>query len=139
MTDLLEAHITDDIIGAFYEVYRTLGFGFHEHVYSLALERELLARGRKVGREVVVQIWYKGDVLTSQRVDTIVDEKILVEVKASYVMPPTTERQALNYLRATSLEVGLILHFGPEARFRRLVHTQKHRSHFGDSAGPADS
>jgi GxxExxY protein len=139
MTDLLEAHITDDVIGAFYEVYRTLGFGFSEHVYSLALERELLARSRRVGREVAVQIWYKDAVLTSQRVDTIVDEKVLVEIKASYTMPPTTERQVLNYLRATSLEVGLILHFGPEARFRRLVHSQKHRSHFRDSARPAGS
>lgn len=134
MSKLLESQTTDHILGAFFEVYRHLGFGFSEHVYSLALERELFARGRRVGREVPVQVWYKGDILTSQRVDMIVDEKVLVEIKSSYVLPPTTERQTLNYLRATSLEVGLILHFGPKARFRRLVHSKEHFADPGDVA-----
>ena len=118
---LIQRDTTSHVIGAFYDVYNALGFGFLEHVYSLALERELVARGRLVGREVSIPIIYKGDVLTSQRVDMIVDEKVVVEIKSTYVLPPTAKRQTLNYLRSTNLEVALLLHFGPDARFHRLV------------------
>ena len=111
------------MIGAFFEVYNALGFGFLEHVYSLALERELLSRGLAVGREVSIPIRYKGDVLTSQRVDMIVDESVVVEIKSTFVLHPAARRQTLNYLRATNLEVALLLHFGPEAKFFRMVHS----------------
>jgi GxxExxY protein len=121
---LIEREVTSDVIGAFYDVYNTLGFGFVEHVYSLALERELLGRGRRVGREVSVRISYRGDRLTSQRVDMIVDEKVVVEIKSTHVLPPTAKRQTLNYLRATTLEVALLLHFGPQARFYRFVQSK---------------
>lgn len=122
---LIEREVTSDVIGAFYDVYNTLGFGFVEHVYSLALERELLGRGRRVGREVSVRISYRGDRLTSQRVDMIVDEKVVVEIKSTHVLPPTAKRQTLNYLRATTLEVALLLHFGPQARFYRFVQSNQ--------------
>lgn len=118
---LIQRAITGDVIGAFFDVYNALGFGFLEHVYSLALERELRARGRRVGREVAIPISYKGEVLTSQRIDMIVDETVVVEIKSTHVLPPMAQRQTLNYLRATSLEIALILHFGPEARFYRLI------------------
>lgn len=121
--ELIQVDTTGDVIGAFYEVYNALGFGFLEHVYSLALERELMSRGRLVGKEVSVPIFYKGDTITSQRVDMIVDEKVVVEIKSTYVLPPTAKRQTLNYLRATNLEVALLLHFGPDAKFYRLVHS----------------
>lgn len=72
---LIEREITSDVIGAFYEVYNQLGFGFLEFIYALALERELLKRGRTVGREVAVPVIYKGEVLANQRVDMIVDRQ----------------------------------------------------------------
>jgi len=122
---LLERHTTSAIIGAFYEVYNRLGYGFLEHVYSLALERELVERGHSVRREVVVTIYYKGKPLTTQRLDMIVDEKVVVENKSTAVLPPYTRRQTLDYLRATTLEVGLILHFGPAAKFYRIVQTHR--------------
>ena len=122
---LLERAVSKDIIECFFEVYNTLGFGFLENIYSLAMERELLARGRRVQREVVVPIWYKGEVLTKQRLDMIVDDRVLVETKASAALPVTGEDQLLNYLKATPLEVGLLLHFGPEPKFYRRVHTDK--------------
>jgi GxxExxY protein len=122
---LIEREVTSDVIGSFYDVYNTLGFGFVEHVYSLALERELLGRGRRVGREVSVRISYRGDRLTSQRVDMIVDEKVVVEIKSTHILPPTAKRQTLNYLRATTLEVALLLHFGPQARFYRFVQSNQ--------------
>ena len=123
--ELLERETTQEIIGAFFDVYNKLGFGFLEHVYSLALERELVARGRSVAREVSVQVFYDGEPLTSQRVDMIVDGTVLVENKSSANLPPIAQRQTLNYLSATSLQVGLLLHFGPLPRFYRLVHTRK--------------
>jgi GxxExxY protein len=122
---LLERETTNVVIGAFYEVYNALGFGFLEHVYSLALERVLIGRGRLVGREVSVPVWFQGEILTSQRIDLIVDEKVVVEVKASHILPPTAQRQTTNYLRATRLEVALLLHFGPKPRFYRLVQTNR--------------
>ena len=123
--ELLERETTSEIIGAFYDVYGKLGFGFLEHVYCHALERELVARGRIVAREVSIQIFYDGEALTTQRLDMIVDESVVVEVKSTAILPPTAQRQTLNYLRASTLQVALLLHFGPEPRFYRLVHTRK--------------
>jgi len=111
--------ITFSIIGAFYEVYNTLGFGFLEHVYTTALERELRARGHQVAREVRVRVYYKGEELTRQRLDMIVDDRIVVETKATLKLEKSAPRQLYNHLRATSLEVGLLLHFGPEPVFFR--------------------
>ena len=124
-TALLQKDSSHEIIGAFFELYNTLGFGFLEHVYSLALERELVARGRAVGREVSIPITYKGAFLTYHRTDLVVDEKVIVEVKSTHVLPPFTRRQVINYLRATKLEVALILHFGPEAKFYRVVSSNR--------------
>lgn len=120
-TILLERETTNAIIGAFFEVYNTLGFGFLENVYTLALERELQARERAVGREVPIPIIYKGELLTHHRADLIVDEKVIVEVKATELLPPHTRPTVINYLKATRIEVALILHFGPEAKFHRIV------------------
>lgn len=120
--DLIEREIAGDVIGAFYDAYNALGYGFLEHVYAMALERELVARGRDVAREVAVAIWYKGDVLTRQRLEMLVEGKVVVEIKSTPALAATAQRQTLNYLRATNLEVALILHFGPEAKFHRLVH-----------------
>lgn len=113
--------LTRSVIGAFFEVYNTLGFGFLEHVYLLAMERELRARGHGVAREVGVCITYKGEHLTFQRLDMIVDETLVVETKSSYELHPAARRQVFNYLRATRLEIGLLLHFGPEPKFYRLI------------------
>jgi GxxExxY protein len=124
-TELIEKGITGDVIGAFYDVYNTLGYGFLEFVYSLALERELLKRGRTVGREVNVPVFYEGALLTTQRIDMIVDDKVVVEIKTGGILSATARLQTLNYLRATELEVGLLLHFGPEARFYRVVHSHR--------------
>jgi GxxExxY protein len=121
---LLEIETTNHVIGAF-DVYNTLGFGFLESIYAQALEYELLARSRAVQKEVMIPIWYKGRQLSSQRVDIIIDECVLLELKSTHVLPPTAERQLLNYLCATSLQVGLLLHFGPQARFYRKVHSSK--------------
>jgi GxxExxY protein len=118
-TNLTEQRLTRSIIGAFYEVYKQLGFGFLEHVYILALERELLARGHRVARELSVRVMYKGDLLCTQRIDMVVDDKVIVETKSTFHLHPSADRQLYSYLRASNLEVGLLLHFGRDAKFYR--------------------
>jgi GxxExxY protein len=120
---LIEERLTESVIGAFYEVYNALGFGFLEQVYMMALERELRRRDHAVGREVSVRVYFKGDEISLQRIDMIVDERLVVEVKSTQELHKATPRQVYNYLRATRLQVGLLLHFGPEPAFYRLVHT----------------
>ena len=120
---LIEDELTNSVIGAFYEVYNELGFGFLEHVHLRALERELRSRNHTVGREVSVRVMYKGDDLCSYRIDMVVEGKLIVEVKSSTVLPATAVRQLHNYLRSTDLELGLVLHFGPEPRFYRRILT----------------
>ena len=122
---LLHGELTESVIGAFYNVYNTLGFGFLEHIYIMALERELVARGHRVAREVCVDVRYKGETLAQQRVDLIVDELLLVETKSTYQLHKAASRQVFNYLRATNLEVALLLHFGPRPDFFRLVSSNK--------------
>ena len=123
--ELVEERLTHSVIGAFFEVYNNLGYGFLEHVYVMALERELIARKHRVAREVAVQVFYKGDHLAEHRLDMIVDQKLVVETKSTHELHRSANRQVYNYLRSTNLEVGLLLHFGPEARFYRLVHRKK--------------
>jgi GxxExxY protein len=118
---LIEETLTRSVIGTFFEVYNNLGFGFLEHLYVMALERELLARGHRVSREVWARVAYKGEELGIQRVDMIVDDKLVVETKAGFKLSEFAARQLYNYLRATNLEVGLLLHFGPKASFHREI------------------
>jgi GxxExxY protein len=120
---LIEEQLTESVIGGFYGVYNTLGFRFLEQVYMAALERELRARGHAVGREVWVPVLYKGEEISRQRIDMVVDERLVIEAKSTHELHKSAPRQVYNYLRATRLQVGLLLHFGPEPAFYRLVHT----------------
>ena len=126
---LLEERLTGSIISAFFEVYNTLGYGFLEHVYILALELELRDRGHDVARQVGVRIMYKGQQLTRQRLDMVIDGKVIVEAKSTLDLHAAARRQLYNYLKATNLEVGLLLHFGPTAKFYREIRSSpKERS-----------
>lgn len=113
------------IIGAFYDAYNELGYGLLESVYAAAMRRELEARGLFVEREVWIDVLYKGEPIGRQRIDTIVNLSVVLEIKATEKLPPATRRQLLSYLRATHLELGLILHFGPEPHVHRLADTHK--------------
>jgi len=117
---LAEERLTHLIIGAFYRVYNQLGFGYLEHVYVAALELELLRLELRVSREYWVRIYYDGVELCQQRLDFVVEEKVVIEIKSTLHLHRGAHRQLLNYLRGTNLEVGLLLHFGPEAKFYRF-------------------
>ena len=118
--NLVEEALTESIIGAFYDSYNFLGYGFLEQVCSLALEKELLRRGHTVARETAVDIYYRGELLTTQRLDVLVDQRVVIEIKSAETLHGSATRQLYNYLRATNLEVGLLFHFGPQPRFWRV-------------------
>jgi GxxExxY protein len=88
-TGLVEEALTHAVIRAFYDVHRELGFGFREYLYALALERELVARRHRVDRDVGAMVYYRGEPLTWQTLDMIVDEKIVLEVKATERVHPS--------------------------------------------------
>ena len=117
----LQANVTDQIIGAFFNVYNELGYGFLESVYSNAMNVELGKRDQSVKREVPVEVYYKGVSVGAFRFDMLVENVGLVEVKSTETLCDADERQLLNYLRATNIEVGMLLYFGPKAQCHRRV------------------
>ena len=118
---LLHESITASIIGAFYELYNQLGFGFLESVYSAGMAKLLRERGHKVEREVLVRVYLYGEQIGYFRVDLLVDGLVAVENKSTFHLSKEAPRQLYNGLRASRLAVGLLLHFGPEAKFYRLA------------------
>ena len=118
---LLHEATTASIIGAFYELYNQLGFGFLESVYSAGMAKLLRARGHKVEREALVKVFLYGEELGHFRVDLLVDDRVAVENKSTYHLSKEAPRQLYNELKASPLEVGLLLHFGPRAKFYRLA------------------
>ena len=126
---LLHDGLTHSVIGAYYEVYNTLGHGYLESIYLAALERELRMRGHSVARELSVRVMYKGEEIGMQRLDMVIDDVLVVEAKSTHTLHESASRQLFNYLRATNLEVGLLLHFGPRAQFFRLVCEKNFKRH----------
>jgi len=118
---LVHGEITNGIIGAFYEIYRRLGYGYCEAVYQRALPIELGMRGLEAAREVPLIVNYRGQIVGEYRADLIVEGKVIVETKVGERIIQAHEMQLLNYLSATGLRVGLILNFGPRPTFRRML------------------
>ena len=113
--------MTDKIISAFYKVYNSLGYGFLEKVYENALIIELKDRGMVAVPQAQIQVFYKGNTVGEYYADIVVEDKIIVEIKAGRDLAPENEAQLLNYLKATDMEVGLLLNFGPEPQVKRKV------------------
>jgi GxxExxY protein len=126
---LKHCEITRSIIRVFYEVYNELGRGFLEVVYVEALTLALPAAELIVDRESPLEVRFRGHVVGRFRADIVVNGKVLIEVKALPRLEPVHGAQVLNYLRATVLEVGLLLNFGPRAQFRRLRFDNSFKTH----------
>jgi GxxExxY protein len=109
------------IIGRFFEVYNRLRYGFLEGVYVGALVEELRRLDIPCEREYPVEVLYRGVPVGFYRADLLVDGCLIVEVKAGRKLDDSARWQTLNYLRATGLPLGLVLHFGPEAHFHRVI------------------
>ncbi len=113
-TDLVHGETTGEVIGAAYDVYNKLGYGFLEKVYENALVVALAKRGVRTQTQTPIKVHYEGQVVGEYVADLIVDGKVIVEVKAVKALDSPAEAQLLNYLRATGLKVGLLINFGPE-------------------------
>jgi GxxExxY protein len=124
--DMLHQEITSVIINAFFLVYNTLGYGFLEKVYENALLHELRKRGLRVEQQVSIKVYYDGVIVGEYFADLFVEGKVIIELKAAVAISDAHKAQLLNYLKATGIEVGLILNFGPEATFKREIFTKNH-------------
>jgi GxxExxY protein len=119
---------SEAILGAFYAVYRELGTGFLESVYEAAMAVALGDMGIHVERQVPVSVCFRGSMIGSFRVDLLVESAVAVELKACRSLESAHEAQLLNYLRASELEVGLVLNFGEQPSFKRLVYSNERKS-----------
>lgn len=113
--------MTKVIIEAFYTVYNQLGYGFLERVYENAMVLELQTLGIKVKQQMPIKVRYRGKIIGEYIADLVVEDKVIVELKAASKISPAHEAQLLNYLKATPYEVGLLLNFGPKAITKRKV------------------
>ncbi len=120
-TDYRYSDLTEKIIGAAYAVYNALGHGFLEKVYENALAVELNRLGLSVKQQEPVAVSYKGDLVGEYVADLVVEGKVIVEVKAVGELQKVHEAQLINYLKATSIQVGLLINFGPEIEIKRRI------------------
>ena len=115
------SEITEKIIKAFYKVYNALGYGFLEKVYENAMFMELVSMGLIVEKQKQIQVYYEGKEVGQYFADLIVEGDVIVELKASESLCEEHEFQLINYLKATEIEVGLLLNFGKKPELKRKV------------------
>ncbi len=120
---LLHAETTEAIIKSFYYVYNTLGYGFLEKVYENSMRIALEKTGHGVEQQLPIDVFFEGEAAGKYFADLLVDNKVVVELKAAQAISSDHEAQLLNYLKATGHQVGLLLNFGSKAEFRRKVFT----------------
>jgi GxxExxY protein len=118
---LKHGDLTEKLIGIFFSIHNELGHGFLESVYEQAFSVALAENNIFFQRQIAVPVWFHGQKVGDFRADLMVDGKVLVELKTGRDIEPAWEKQLLNYLRATEVEVGLLFNFGPNAQFKRYV------------------
>jgi len=123
MSEYLHQELTSNIISCFYKVYNTLGFGFLEKVYENALLFELSKSGLFVERQKPIKVYYEDKLVGEYFADLIVEDKVIIELKAVDALIEEHELQLINYLKATEIEVGLLLNFGKKPEIRRKIFT----------------
>jgi len=125
MSDLKYESVTDGIINAFYHIYNKLGYGFLEKVYENSLAYELTHRGFIVDVQKPITVWYDGVAVGEYYADLIVNQCIIVELKCGTAINSAHEAQLVNYLKATGMEIGLLLNFGPKPEFKRKIFSRR--------------
>lgn len=121
----LYSEITDKIIREAYHVYNTLGYGFLEKVYENSMMKKLEDCGLKAEQQKPIKVIFENKIVGEYFADIIVENKIIIELKAIESLNPTHEIQLLNYLKATNIEVGLLINFGKKIEIRRKVNQRK--------------
>ncbi|MCF7805357.1 MAG: GxxExxY protein [Candidatus Marinimicrobia bacterium] len=117
--------VTEKIIGAFYNVYNALGYGFLEKVYENALLFELNEKGMDAKQQMAIKVHYKGNLIGEYFADIVVNNKVIVEIKATEELHEKHTLQLINYLKATDFEVGLLLNFGEKPKVVRKIFTNQ--------------
>lgn len=135
---LIHSEISGPIIGAFFDVYNELGFGFLESIYARALETLLRERGLIVCREFPITIHFRGQPIGFHRCDMVVENRVIVEIKATELLSDTPKRQLRNYLSALRLDLGMLLHFGPRADYYRILRPRVNDSSRASIFSPGD-
>ena len=120
---MLHAEITAKIINSFYKVHNTLGYGFLEKVYENALIIELKRAEMNVSQQQNIRVFYENQIVGDYYADLIVNENIILEIKAAENLKAENRSQLINYLKATDKEIGLLLNFGKSAEFKRVIFT----------------
>lgn len=120
-TNFKHRELTQKIIGIFYDVYNELGHGFLESVYENAIAIALKQAGLLAVQQTPITVRFREQIVGDFRADLLIESAVIVELKAASGIDPAHEAQLLNYLRATEIEVGLLLNFGPKPQFKRLV------------------
>ena len=126
--ELLHKDLTDLILKTYYEVYNELGYGFLEKVYQNALYFELKNKGLDVVAQKKIKVYYKNIEVGDYYADLMINDTIILELKAADYIVEEFENQLLNYLRGTDCEVGLLLNFGKKPEFRRKVFENKRKT-----------
>jgi len=125
MTEYLHQELTEKIIRCFYNVFDELGYGFLESVYESALVLELQDMGLKVESQKELEVFYKGISVGKYRSDIIVENKVIIELKAVSQLTKAHEVQLVNYLKTTNIEIGLLVNFGEKINFKRKIFRNK--------------
>ena len=120
-TDLKHGLITDRILGVFYDVYNELGHGFLESVYHRSLVLALVSVGLNAQSRVAIPVWFRGAQVGHFEADILVENCVILELKAARALDSSHRAQLMNYLRATDIEVGLLLNFGEKPEFKRVI------------------
>lgn len=118
---------TSAILKCFYKVYNKLGFGFLEKVYENALYYELINSGLTCKKQFPITVYYEGISVGDYYADIVVDDSIIIELKAVETLIEEHDHQLINYLKATKIEVGLLLNFGTSPQFRRKVYSNERK------------
>ena len=133
---MLHEEITGPVIGAFYEVHKALGFGFLEKVYENALVVALRERGLQLRQQAPITVFFHGMAVGEYYADIIVEDRVILELKTTERLSPEHSMQLIHYLRATAIEVGLLLNFGQEAHFKRVILTNDKKPLTYSKSGP---
>lgn len=123
MGNLLHRNLSDTILKIYFEVYNELGYGFLEKVYQNAMYFELKSQGYKVEAQKQIKVYYKSQLVGDYFADLLIEDSIILELKACECLMDDHKAQLLNYLKATELEIGLLLNFGTTPEFKRSIYT----------------
>jgi GxxExxY protein len=129
MAGLLHKTITDEILKAYYAVYNQLGYGFLEKVYQNAMYFELKTKGLKVEAQKQIKVYFNNQLVGEYYADLLIEDRVIVELKACELLMNVHIAQLMNYLKATEIEVGLLLNFGEDPEFKRIIYTNDRKTY----------